>query len=140
MYRRILVAYDGSDGAKRALQAGIELAKTAGARLVSLSVRQRLPYFATAVDEVDEARERIEGALATVTDEARALARTQGVELEAVVRPGHEAETIVTFATDGGFDLLVIGFRGHSNVFGRIMGGTAQNVIRLAPCPVLVVK
>jgi nucleotide-binding universal stress UspA family protein len=33
-----------------------------------------------------------------------------------------------------------VGFTGHSNVFGRIMGGTAQNLIRLAPCPVLVVK
>jgi nucleotide-binding universal stress UspA family protein len=42
----------------------------------------------------------------------------------------------VTFAKEGGFDLLVVGFTGDSNVFGRITGGTAQNRIRLAPCPV----
>jgi nucleotide-binding universal stress UspA family protein len=140
MYRKILVAYDGSDGSKRALRAGIELARATGARLTALSVREHLPYFATAVDEVDEARERIEHFFARITSEARAAARAQGVELEAVVRPGHGVETIVTFAREGAFDLLVVGFAGHANVFGRIMGGTAQNLVRLAPCPVLVVR
>jgi nucleotide-binding universal stress UspA family protein len=37
-------------------------------------------------------------------------------------------------------DLLVIGFMGHSRVLGRIMGGSAANLTRLAPCAVLVVK
>jgi nucleotide-binding universal stress UspA family protein len=48
--------------------------------------------------------------------------------------------TIVQFAKDRGFDLLVIGFMGHSRVFERIWGGTSQNLTRLAPCPVLVIK
>lgn len=140
MFRRILVAYDGSEGSKRALLAGIGLAKATGAALVSLSVRQHLPYLATTVDEVDEAREQVEQFFSGITNEARARAKAQDVNLEALVRPGHEVETTVTFAREGGFDLLVVGFTGHSNVFGRIMGGTAQNLVRLAPCPVLVVK
>jgi nucleotide-binding universal stress UspA family protein len=54
--------------------------------------------------------------------------------------PGHEVETIITAARDGKFDLLVVGFVGHSNVFGRVMGSTTQNISRLSPCSVLIVK
>ncbi len=140
MFRKILVAYDGSEGSKRALLAGIGLAKATGAALVSLSVRQHLPYMATTVDEVNEAREQVEQFFSGITNEAQTRAKAQGVSLEALVLPGHEVETTVTFAREGAFDLLVVGFTGHSNVFGRIMGGTAQNLVRLAPCPVLVVK
>jgi nucleotide-binding universal stress UspA family protein len=46
----------------------------------------------------------------------------------------------VTFAKDHGFDLLVIGFMGHSKIFGRIWGSTSQNLAKLSPCTVLVVK
>jgi nucleotide-binding universal stress UspA family protein len=46
----------------------------------------------------------------------------------------------VSLCKEGGFDLLVIGFMGHSAVFGRIWGSTSQNLTRLSPCSVLVVK
>jgi len=37
-------------------------------------------------------------------------------------------------------ELLVIGHHGHSRIFERTMGSTAQSIVRLAPCPVLVAK
>jgi nucleotide-binding universal stress UspA family protein len=37
-------------------------------------------------------------------------------------------------------DLLVVGFMGHSQLYERIIGGTADRLVRLAPCSVLVVK
>ena len=49
-------------------------------------------------------------------------------------------EAIITAAREGKFDLLVVGFVGHSNVFGRVMGSTTQNLSRLSPCSVLIVK
>lgn len=51
-----------------------------------------------------------------------------------------EVETIITAARDGKFDLLAVGFAGHSNVFGRVMGSTSQNLSRLSPRSVLIVK
>lgn len=125
MDKKILVAYDGSPHAKRALHTGVELVRLTEAELTSISVRERLPYFAATVSEVEEAKD---------------MAGLAGVGLETDVRPGHEVETIVNFAKEGGFDLVVIGFAGHSNVLGRIMGGTARNLVRLAPCAILVVK
>lgn len=72
--------------------------------------------------------------------EARQMAWDLGVGLRAKVVPGHEVETIVTAARDGKFDLLAVGFAGHSNVFGRVMGSTTQNLSHLSPCSVLIVK
>jgi nucleotide-binding universal stress UspA family protein len=46
----------------------------------------------------------------------------------------------VQFVKERDFDVLVIGFMGHSRIFDRIWGGTSQNLARLAPCSVLVVK
>jgi nucleotide-binding universal stress UspA family protein len=140
MYKKILVAYDGSDNAKRALRAAIELGRAGGAELVSISVQESLPFFAATVGEVEEAREQIEEFFHRITKEAKDMAGLAGVELETEVRPGHEVETIVTYAKEGRFDLLVVGFAGHSNIFGRIMGSTAANLSRLAPCSVLIVK
>lgn len=140
MFRKILVAYDGSEGSRRALGAGIELAKRLGAELHSISVMEHLPHYAATVGEVKEAQAEFEAFFRNLTKQARDAAALQGVELETVVKAGHEAETIVSFAKEGTFDLLVIGFVGHSNIWGRIMGSTTQNISRLAPCSVVIVK
>jgi nucleotide-binding universal stress UspA family protein len=140
MFQKLLVAYDGSDGSRRALRAGIGLAKRLGAELYTISVMEHLPHYAATVGEVKEAQAEFEAFFRELTKQARDLAGLQGVELETIVKPGHEVETIVTYARDGGFDLLVLGFVGHSNIWGRIMGSTTQNLSRLSPCTVMIVK
>ncbi|HEV8306110.1 MAG TPA: universal stress protein [Methylomirabilota bacterium] len=140
MFRKILVAYDGSEGSRRALRTGIEIARRFDAELYTLSVMEHLPHYAATVGEVKEAQAEFEEFFRNLTKQARDLAALQGVELETLVKPGHEVETIVTYAKEGGFDLLVVGFVGHSNIWGRIMGSTTQNLSRLAPCSVMIVK
>lgn len=65
---------------------------------------------------------------------------SEGVAVQCHVLVGHEVKTIVEFVKAKSFDLLVIGFMGHSALYNRVMGGTCQNLVRLAPCSVLVVK
>lgn len=140
MFRKILVGHDGSEGAKKALAFSIDLAKRYGAELHSISVEEHLPHYAAAVAEVLEERAEANGYFKKINEEAQALAARQGVTLHAHVLPGHEVETIIQFARDHHFDLLVIGFMGHSKIFDRIWGSTSQNLTRLAPCTVMVVK
>ena len=90
--------------------------------------------------EVVEAKQEARDFFRRVTQDAEAAAATQGLRLTSHVVPGHPVEAITKFAQDGGFDLLIVGFTGHSNIFGRIWGGTSQNLVRLSPCTVLVVK
>jgi nucleotide-binding universal stress UspA family protein len=140
VFKRILVAYDGSDGARVALARGIELAKALGAEVTSISVEEHLPHYAASISEVKAAKEQIDEYFRGLAKHARDQAALAGVELETLVKQGHEVETIVTTARNGKFDLLVIGHHGHSRIFERTMGSTAQSIVRLAPCPVLVAK
>ena len=140
MFRRILIANDGSEGAKKALIVAIDLAKRYQAELHSISVEQHLPHYAAAVGEILEERAEANNYFQKINKEAEALAHQHGITLHPHVLPGHEVETVIRFAKDHQFDLLVIGFMGHSKIFGRIWGSTSQNLTRLTPCTVLVVK
>lgn len=140
MFRKILVANDGSEGAKKSVQVAIDLATRYAAELHAISVEEHLPHYAATVGEVIEAKQDAADYFRQVTREAELAALARGVRLTSHVVPGHEVETIVTFAKEHGFDLLVIGFMGHSKIFGRIWGSTSQNLTKLSPCTVLVVK
>lgn len=140
MFRKILVGNDGSDGARKALHAALTLAARDGAELHEISVEEHLPRYGALMGEVVEAKQEARDFFRRVTQDAEAAAAAQGVTLTSHVVPGHPVEAVTKFAKDGNFDLLVVGFTGHSNIFGRIWGGTSQNLVRLSPCTVLVVK
>jgi nucleotide-binding universal stress UspA family protein len=140
MYRKILVGLDGSVGSQKALAAAITLAKEFQAELISISVKERLPHYAATVGEVMEEKEEVDKYFTRISGEAKLQAQRHDVDLQSVILPGHEVETIIQFAQEKQVDLLVVGFMGHSRVFGRIWGGTSQNLTKTAPCSVLVVK
>ncbi|MFN3422990.1 MAG: universal stress protein [Armatimonadota bacterium] len=139
-FRKILVAYDGSEHARKALEIAIQLAAVTGAELHSISVEEDLPKYVATVGEFEEVKRQRDAYFEQLTAEARAMAWTHGVRLHTHVKAGHEVETIIRFCKEGDFDLLVIGFMGHSRIFERVWGSTSQSLTRLAPCSVLVVK
>ncbi|HHT9120738.1 MAG TPA: universal stress protein [Candidatus Hypogeohydataceae bacterium YC41] len=140
MYKKILIAYDGSEPSKTALKAAIELAKLAGAELHSLSVEEHLPHYASTVTEVLESKRERNSLFKELIEEAKQLALEQGVTLNANVLPGHAVETIIHYAERGNFDLIVVGRATHSRIFKKLLGRTANQIILHAPCSVLVVK
>jgi nucleotide-binding universal stress UspA family protein len=140
MYHKILVGNDGSEGAKKAVDAALALAVRDGAELHEISVEEHLPRYGALMGEVMEAKQEARDFFQEVTRQAEAAAAVMNIRLTSHVMPGHPVEAITTFLKDGGFDLLVIGFTGHSRIFERIWGGTSQNLPRLSPCSVLVVK
>ena len=140
MFRKILVAYDGSDGAKAALRIGRGLAKRLTAELHSISIEEHLPHYAVSIGEIQDAKDRVDDYFRVLTKEARDQAALDGVELQTIIRQGHEVEMIVNYAKEGAFDLLLAGYHGHSRIFERVMGSTAQSIIRLSPCSVLLAK
>ena len=140
MFKKILIANDGSEGAKHALKVAIDLAKKYDAELHSISVEEGVPHYAATIGEVDEYKKEANGFFRKLNDEALEEAKREGVELRTMVLAGHEVETIVHYAKEGKFDLLIIGFMGHSKIFGRVWGSTSQNITKLSPCTVIVVK
>jgi nucleotide-binding universal stress UspA family protein len=140
MFDRILVAHDGSDGAQKAFDAAVELASRLHASLRMISVEEDLPRYAETMMEVDEEKEVEDTYFEQLSAQAKRRAALHSVTLECSIVPGHEVKAIVDFAAQGEFDLLVVGFTGHSAIYEHLWGGTSQNLARMAHCSVLVVK
>ena len=138
MYSRILVANDGSPGGQKALSGAIELARKLSAELHMVTVEE-LPRFPASIDEI--ARKRTKRTIASLPSSTRPRpAKGAGAAIETHLVPGHVAEGVIGLIKQLRADLLVVGFMGHSQLYERIIGGTTDRLVRLAPCAVLVVK
>jgi nucleotide-binding universal stress UspA family protein len=139
MYTRMLVANDGSPGGRKALSGAIELARKVSASLHMVTVEE-LPRFPASIDEIAEEKDEANHRFAPVIDAAKAEAKGAGVAIETHLVPGHVVDGVIGLIKHLKADLLVVGFMGHSQLYERIIGGTTDRLVRLAPCAVLVVK
>jgi nucleotide-binding universal stress UspA family protein len=139
MHWKILHGLDGSEGSFIALVEAVQLAKRYNAELHSISVEE-VPQYPGAIGEVVEEKFMANGKFGDAIEKAKQIAKKEGVEVHSHVIVGHEVKTIIEFIKKNDFDLLVIGFMGHSSLYDRVMGSTCQSLVRLAPCSVLVVK
>ncbi|MBV8334415.1 MAG: universal stress protein, partial [Alphaproteobacteria bacterium] len=130
---------DGSPGGQKALAAAIELARQISAELHMITVEE-LPCFPASIDEVAEEKDEANHRFAPVIDAAKAEAQAGGVAIEIHLVPGHVADAVIGLVKQLRADVLVVGFMGHSQLYERIIGGTTDRLVRLAPCAVLVVK
>jgi len=140
MYRKILVAYDGSAGATAALDCGLDLARDTTKELWTVSVQSAGQDFAPPRAVAEGATDRALGQLSRIQGTAEQAAFRAGVTLHAETLVGNVAKSIIEYAGAGDFDLLVVGQSGHSGVWGTFLGTTADKVVRHAPCSVLLVR
>jgi len=138
VFGKVLVGFDGSPAARKALQAALDLAQRYGAAVTALAV-VRPPEFAELEAEVNAALAEAQGPLAEAFRWARAEARRAGVSLETRIQAGHPADTLVRVAREEGFDLIVLGRRGLTPVQRWMLGSVSERVLRYAHCPVMVV-
>lgn len=132
--KHILVAYDGSESARRAFEQALDLAGRYGAQLTVLAVA-RPPEFGSEV----ETEAVMENSLQYYRQLLEAL-KAQAPAARYEVAVGHPAVKITTFAEANGIDLIVLGHRGKT-VFERwLIGSVAKKVMSYAPCSVLVVR
>ncbi|MFQ5852834.1 MAG: universal stress protein [Candidatus Binatia bacterium] len=139
MFNKILLAYDGSEGAKLALEKVAEIARADHAELHLLAVG-RIPEYAETVSETEEAREQARGYYSKIMDDAAAHLKQRGLSAKVHIDFGKPADTILRIAEDFGVDLLVLGTHPHSAVRRRVLGATVDKVIDHAHCSVLVVR
>jgi nucleotide-binding universal stress UspA family protein len=140
MFKHILVGLDGSDGARRALERTLALARLTGARVTALSVEERLPAYAATVGEVQDEQRFENQYFRQVQAAADAAAAAAGVPISHEVSPGHAAQLLVRRAGELGCDLIVLGHTGHSRIHNLFLGSTADRVVEHASCAVLVVR
>ncbi|NPV53742.1 MAG: universal stress protein [Firmicutes bacterium] len=139
MFTKILLAYDGSQHAKRALAVALDLAQRYHSKVYAVSVAH-IPEFADTRDEVNGALEDAHSFYDKALSEAREAASERGIALETRVVPGHPADALARFAEEEDCDLIVVGARGRSGVVRYILGSASEAIVRYAHCSVLVVR
>jgi nucleotide-binding universal stress UspA family protein len=138
MFRKIVVAYDGSKEAESAFRHALEIAERFQAELLVVSIA-RPPEPANRVEleaVLDDARVHFEELFANL----RAAARERGMNLRTEVDVGHPAEQIVRAAEREHADLIVMGRRGKTAIQRWMLGSVSERVLRYASSPVLVVR
>jgi nucleotide-binding universal stress UspA family protein len=140
MFKKILVGYDGSKGGKAALRRAAVLAKGFNADLCALWVRELLPRHSDLPGEFEAEAEAADEYFKERSREIQAAAAEHGIPIRCETRRGHAAKTILRFADEGGYDLIVIGHSDHSELWGRLLGDTADRISDHAHCSVLIVK
>ncbi len=142
MYKRILCTLDGSPLSEQALPHAKAMAKAFDATLILLRVVEIpplpvLPELAPVEIELlpqlqEEAQKYIQGKV----DELR----KEGYTAEGDVVEGRSAEAIADYAGDHNIDLIVMATHGRSGLSRWAFGSVAERVLRLASCPVLLVR
>lgn len=141
MYKRILVAVDGSENSRRAAEHASSLAK------MSPDTYVEVLYVA----EEDRARKDVphtgeENERGFHDDKKNILGPVKGafeknrVVYELVTKNGDPGSTIVSFANRGGFDLVIVGSRGLNSFKTLMLGSVSLKVARRVKAPVLIIK
>ena len=146
MYQRILVPVDGSPTSNRGVAEAIALAKLTGARLRLINVVDVVlmamggdAFVGTSGDILPQLRAGGQRALAA----ALANVEAAGVVGDTVLRDGFSGrvcDLVVDEAKDWNADLIVIGTHGRRGVGRLLLGSDAEQVLRLATVPVLLVR
>jgi universal stress protein A len=139
--RRILVPVDFSANSRKSVAYALAFAKQCGASVAFLHVIQVNYAYGElgAIDFSALEREMRSGALKEL-DGLVADTRSAGHEVTSILREGSPAKVIAEVAGEMATDLLVISTHGYTGLKHVLMGSIAEQVVRYAPCPVLVVR
>ena len=132
---KIVVGYDGSDPAKRALERAMDMVDDQGRIVVVVAAE---PHARTGITEgahldPSEVSRRLKD-----VEEAEAQLSERGIQGEAIEAQGDPGNVVVETAKDA--DLVIVGSRGLNPVQRLLLGSVSSKVVHRAECDVLVVR
>jgi nucleotide-binding universal stress UspA family protein len=146
MYKRILIAVDGSQTSNKALTAALQLARDASGQVRLIHVVDDLAYIsgyeaygAYSAELIDIAQK----VGSKILDDALAIAKAAGVQADQMLfeKFGEPlGDTVADAAKRWNADLIVVGTHGRRGIGRMFLGSGAEQIIRLAPIHVLVVR
>ena len=153
MYKKILVAFDGSEPSKRALDHAVNIAATWNSEVLILSVvpQVMMPVFPdegfgaaplTAAQDMTDYQEKMKEIYGNALKDAENDIRNGfgDLKVKTLLLEGRPSSTIVEEAEKDGVDLIVIGSRGLGGITGWILGSTSRRVVESCTKPILIVK
>jgi len=147
---KILVGVDGSKNSEKALDYALEIAEKFSASILILNVFQPPPEFGYQSKTLSQSpasgypQDTIgdQSNMSTFIKDlrARALKLKPKLEITTELKEGNTPSQITATAGNGGFDLIVVGHLGESEIKEFLLGSTSERVAHQARCPVLIVK
>ena len=153
MFKKVLVAIDGSEPSNNALDHAVEIATKFEAKLIMIAVIQRvmIPIFPdegfggvplSAAKDMAQYQDKMRLVYQNVLEEAQAKLKEDhpNLEVEAILKEGRPSAMITDYAENDGVDLIVMGSRGVGGYTGWILGSTSRKVVDSCTKPILIVK
>lgn len=146
MYTRILVPLDGSETARLALEHAVALARMSGGTIVLLNVVEEMKHsngFERPMVYIQEVHPRFLAAGQALLDEAAQELRRDGRQVETVLveSKGERVSVLIALQSEANdCDLVVLGTHGRRGVERMLLGSDAEQVARIAPVPVMLVR
>jgi nucleotide-binding universal stress UspA family protein len=140
LFKRILIATDGSRRTMNAIGKGLEIARVHSSKVFAVYVVDTVTFTSIPMDVTWEnmyqlLKEEGNEAVKQVKETAG-----PGLDVEAQVIEGNPAMEITKFAKEHDIDLIVVGTLGKSGIDRILLGSVAEKIVRLSNCPVLVIK
>ena len=140
MFRKILVPVDFSPHSTFAVRLAADLARRGSGAVTLLHVFDPLPYALPGDHDAfsTDQRQRLDRQIQKSLAAAQRRAETAGApRVQRQLLEGNPAVEIVRFASEGQFDLIVMGTHGRRGLQHALLGSVAERVVQLAACPVL---
>ena len=149
MFKKVLVAVDGSAHSKRAVAYGASIAAQNEAEVILFHVMRhlgsdRIPPDLEELAHAEHIRvteaDMLRNVAQAVIREAKDLAGAQGAtKVQTVLQNGDPATRILEYCKTHEVDLIVIGQRGLGGLAGMLLGSVSQRVSHAAPCACLLI-
>jgi nucleotide-binding universal stress UspA family protein len=142
MYKRILVPVDGSPTSIHALDEAIRLAKQANGTILLVHVLDRI-IFAGGETHTGDVFGLLREVGEQILQQMQEHAAVAGMEVSTYlseVQPGRVCDVVAEQAKAFDADLIVVGTHGRRGVSRLLVGSDAEQIVRMAPVPVLVVR
>lgn len=143
IFKKIMVATDGSELVKRAIDTAVDIASQSEAKLYAVYVIS-MGFFSMTLPTDEQWKEAFQQRIVTEGREATAyvenVGRAANVSVESIVLRGSPADEIIGFAEREDIDLIVMGTQGKAGIKKFLLGSVAGNVVRHSNKPVLVVR
>jgi nucleotide-binding universal stress UspA family protein len=140
MFKKILLAVDGSDHALRAAKVAGDLARSMKSQKLRIVVAfDPIPTYLGEPNREKVIQARLKEAQRILQQAQKAVGKVPA-EIHTELIEGSIAEAIINVATTRKSDVIVMGSRGRGRLAGALLGSTSQAVVCHASCPVLLVR
>ncbi|QAU14503.1 universal stress protein (plasmid) [Halorubrum sp. BOL3-1] len=140
MYDTILIPTDGSDGARKAIREGIQLADLTGATVHGLYVIDTRDYNTLPESKWLSLQDELESTGETATEVVESEADARDVDTVTSITRGIPHEEILAYIESNDIDVVVMGTHGRSGFNRFLLGSVTEKVIRQSPVPVHIVR